>query len=138
MDEDTVDGGVRIEIADDLEQLFLSGFRGQFDLARVKAEFAAGADLGADINFRRRVLADEHDGEAMSAIPFSTSTQYHRMGDAGWKDAQGRLWFCGRKSHRVETPDGALYTEQVEPVFNVHARVRRTALVEKLRKVDAA
>jgi acyl-coenzyme A synthetase/AMP-(fatty) acid ligase len=39
------------------------------------------------------------------------------------------LWFCGRKSHRVETATGPLYTEQVEPVFNLHADVRRTALV---------
>jgi olefin beta-lactone synthetase len=53
----------------------------------------------------------------------------HRMGDLGWFDAQGRLWFCGRKSHRVETTDGPLYTEQVEPVFNVHPEVRRSALV---------
>src|SRR5690606_21991838 len=53
----------------------------------------------------------------------------HRMGDVGWFDADGRLWFCGRKSQRVETADGPLYTEQVEPVFNVHPDVRRTALV---------
>lgn len=53
----------------------------------------------------------------------------HRMGDLGWLDAQGRLWFCGRKSHRVLTELGGLYTEQVEPVFNVHPDVRRTALV---------
>ena len=53
----------------------------------------------------------------------------HRMGDLGWFDAQGRLWFCGRKSHRVTTTMGGLHTEQVEPVFNVHAQVRRTALV---------
>ena len=53
----------------------------------------------------------------------------HRMGDLGWFDGQGRLWFCGRKSHRVLTEIGGLYTEQVEPVFNVHPEVRRTALV---------
>ena len=53
----------------------------------------------------------------------------HRMGDLGWFDEEGRLWFCGRKSHRVEAAAGPLYTEQVEPVFNVHPDVRRTALV---------
>ena len=53
----------------------------------------------------------------------------HRMGDVGYLDADGRLWFCGRKSHRVETVDGPLYTEQVEPVFNLHPEVRRSALV---------
>ncbi len=53
----------------------------------------------------------------------------HRMGDVGYFDGEGRLWFCGRKSHRVETADGPLYTEQAEPVFNTHPEVRRTALV---------
>ncbi|MDV3467358.1 fatty acid CoA ligase family protein [Stenotrophomonas sp. C3(2023)] len=53
----------------------------------------------------------------------------HRMGDVGYFDAQGRLWFCGRKTQRVETAQGALYTEQVEPVFNTVAGVARTALV---------
>lgn len=53
----------------------------------------------------------------------------HRMGDLGYFDAQGRLWFCGRKSQRVECRDGPLYTEQVEPVFNVHPEVKRSALV---------
>jgi acyl-CoA synthetase (AMP-forming)/AMP-acid ligase II len=53
----------------------------------------------------------------------------HRMGDLGWFDEQGRLWFCGRKSQRVETSEGPRYTEQVEPIFNADPRVRRTALV---------
>ncbi len=53
----------------------------------------------------------------------------HRMGDVGYFDAEGRLWFCGRKSHRVETVNGTMYTEQVEPIFNTLPLVRRTALV---------
>jgi olefin beta-lactone synthetase len=53
----------------------------------------------------------------------------HRMGDLGRFDADGRLWFCGRKSQRVRTADGNLYTEQVEPVFDTHPDVARTALV---------
>ncbi|MHC9083645.1 olefin beta-lactone synthetase [Luteimonas sp. RIT-PG2_3] len=53
----------------------------------------------------------------------------HRMGDVGYFDAEGRLWFCGRKTQRVETGDGPLYTEQIEPVFNAHSQVRRSALV---------
>lgn len=53
----------------------------------------------------------------------------HRMGDVGYFDAHGRLWFCGRKTHRVETAQGPLYTEQVEPVFNTVPGVARTALV---------
>ncbi|MFT3830188.1 MAG: AMP-binding protein [Opitutaceae bacterium] len=54
---------------------------------------------------------------------------WHRMGDAGYLDEAGRLWFCGRIAERVETPHGALYPDCVEPIFNVHPRVRRTALI---------
>ncbi len=54
---------------------------------------------------------------------------WHRMGDAGYLDDEGRLWFCGRLAERVETPHGALYPDCVEPIFNQHPRVRRTALL---------
>ncbi len=53
----------------------------------------------------------------------------HRMGDTGYLDAQGRLWFCGRKSHRVELADCTLFTAPVEEVFNTHPAVFRSALV---------
>ncbi|MCX7034176.1 MAG: fatty acid CoA ligase family protein [Arenimonas sp.] len=62
-------------------------------------------------------------------LPDGSVRIVHRMGDLGRMDAQGRLWFCGRKSHRVRTELGGLYTEQVEPVFNTHPDVARTALV---------
>jgi acyl-CoA synthetase (AMP-forming)/AMP-acid ligase II len=54
---------------------------------------------------------------------------WHRMGDLGYLDEQGRLWFYGRKSHRVVTPNGTLFTEPVELVFNQHPAVARSALV---------
>jgi acyl-CoA synthetase (AMP-forming)/AMP-acid ligase II len=54
---------------------------------------------------------------------------WHRLGDTGYLDAQGRLWFCGRKAERVETPFGPFFTEQVEPIFNAHPAVRRSALI---------
>jgi acyl-coenzyme A synthetase/AMP-(fatty) acid ligase len=54
---------------------------------------------------------------------------WHRMGDLGYFDEQGRLWFCGRKSQRVATPAGTLYTIPCEGVFNAHPTVYRTALV---------
>jgi acyl-CoA synthetase (AMP-forming)/AMP-acid ligase II len=53
----------------------------------------------------------------------------HRTGDVGSIDEQGRVWFCGRKSHRVETPSGTLFSVACEGVFNQHPDVRRTALV---------
>jgi acyl-CoA synthetase (AMP-forming)/AMP-acid ligase II len=53
----------------------------------------------------------------------------HRMGDVGYLDDHGRLWYCGRKSHRVEGRDGLRFTECVEQVFNQHPEVLRSALV---------
>jgi len=54
---------------------------------------------------------------------------WHRMGDVGYLAKDGRLWFCGRKAERVETVEGPLYTEQVEPIFQAHVDVRRSALI---------
>jgi acyl-CoA synthetase (AMP-forming)/AMP-acid ligase II len=54
---------------------------------------------------------------------------YHRMGDLGYRDDQGRIWFCGRKAHRVVTNAETLYTIPCEAVFNTHQEVFRTALV---------
>ena len=65
-----------------------------------------------------RLAKIEHDGRT-----------WHRMGDVGYFDAQGRLWYGGRKAHRVETGNGVFYPEIVEGVFNAHPKVRRTALV---------
>ena len=60
----------------------------------------------------------------------------HRMGDLGWRDAEGRLWFCGRKSHRVVTKAGTLFTDPCEAPFNQHPDVRRAALVGVPRAGD--
>ncbi|NOQ42643.1 MAG: AMP-binding protein [Desulfuromusa sp.] len=54
---------------------------------------------------------------------------YHRMGDLGYRDQQGRIWFCGRKAHQVVTPLETLFTLPCEAIFNTHDKVFRTALV---------
>ncbi len=53
----------------------------------------------------------------------------HRMGDVGWMDQKGRIWFCGRKSHRVITGPKTLFTIPCESLFNQHPEVFRSALV---------
>ncbi len=68
-------------------------------------------------------IRDPHTGDVL-----------HRMGDVGYLDDVGRLWFCGRKSHRVVTLHGTLFTDQVEPIFNTLSGVWRTALVGVVRE----
>ncbi len=53
----------------------------------------------------------------------------HRMGDLAWCDEAGRLWFCGRVAERVVLPHTTLHTAQVEPIFDAHPLVARSALV---------
>ena len=64
----------------------------------------------------------------LSKIP-AGDTFWHRMGDVGYFDDTGRLWFCGRKAHRVETESGPLFTIPCEAIFNQHPCVFRSALV---------
>ena len=82
----------------------------------VSGPTATRAYFGRD---KATALAKIRDGERL----------WHRMGDTGYKDAQGRLWYCGRKSHRVQMGDRVLHTAPVEEVLNTHPAVRRTALV---------
>ncbi len=54
---------------------------------------------------------------------------WHRMGDVGYLDSEGRIWFCGRKSHRVVCISETLFTIPCEAIFNQISGVKRTALI---------
>jgi acyl-CoA synthetase (AMP-forming)/AMP-acid ligase II len=66
---------------------------------------------------------------ALAKIVDDDGSVRHRMGDVGWLDERGRLWMCGRKSHRVRTNECTMFTVPCEAVFNTHPAVFRTALV---------
>jgi acyl-CoA synthetase (AMP-forming)/AMP-acid ligase II len=73
--------------------------------------------------------SEERFPAALPAASCLLPAVWHRMGDVGYFDDRGRLWFCGRKTHRVTTAERTLYTIPVEAVFNTHPAVYRTALV---------
>jgi acyl-coenzyme A synthetase/AMP-(fatty) acid ligase len=54
---------------------------------------------------------------------------WHRMGDLGTLDAEGRLFFFGRRVEKVRTVEGELPTESLEPAFRQHPQVFRCALI---------
>lgn len=54
---------------------------------------------------------------------------WHRIGDAGYFDEQGRLWFCGRLRDAVELDGQRYFSVPAEEVLNAEPEVRRAALV---------
>ena len=111
----------------------------------VKVIAAADGPLPADA--LERPLPPGEIGEIVAAGPVVTKAYHaapeatarakivagdrtwHRLGDCGYLDAEGRLWFCGRQVERVETPAGTLFPEPCEQVFRRHPAVARCALV---------
>ena len=67
--------------------------------------------------------------DALAKIAADGGRFWHRMGDVGYQDEKGRLWFCGRKAHRVRARTGDMFTICCEAIFNQHPAVRRSALV---------
>lgn len=72
---------------------------------------------------------DHREPETALAKIHEGATVWHRMGDVGYLDERQRLWFCGRKAHRVAAGDKTLFTVRCEAVFNQHPDVARSALV---------
>jgi acyl-CoA synthetase (AMP-forming)/AMP-acid ligase II len=68
--------------------------------------------------------------EATAAAKISDGTTFwHRMGDVGYLDEEGALWFCGRKAHIVHSASGSMFSIPCEAIFNEHAKLYRSALV---------
>ena len=72
---------------------------------------------------------DAPEATAANKITDPDGSVWHRLGDVGSLDEQGRLWLGGRRSHQVVTPGKVYRPLQVEPVVATHGAVRRAALV---------
>ena len=70
-----------------------------------------------------------HEKTQLAKITDPEGRIWHRMGDAGYFDTAGYLWYCGRKSQRVTPAGQVMYADQIEAIFNTHPEVARTALV---------
>ncbi len=76
-----------------------------------------------------KIAADNTDVPPPPSPQEERASVWHRMGDVGYFDEEGRLWFCGRKAHIVESESGRLFSVCCEGIFNGHPRVYRSALV---------
>ncbi len=74
--------------------------------------------------------AYDHNPEATLRTKINGEAElWHRMGDLGRLDHDGRLWFHGRCIEKVITAKNILTTESVEPAFQQHPDVARCALI---------
>ena len=72
---------------------------------------------------------DGNEAQTMASKIKDDDGFWHRIGDVGYLDTQDRLWFCGRKAHRVFSRKGTMYTICCEALVNNHPDVFRSALV---------
>jgi acyl-CoA synthetase (AMP-forming)/AMP-acid ligase II len=107
-------------------------------IERWSADLLLGSGEIGEIVVRGPVVTGRYYGRprdtALAKIPGPDGTFRHRMGDLGYLDGEGRLWFCGRKSQRVRLEGGDMFTIPCEAIFNSHDRVFRSALVGVTRK----
>lgn len=92
----------------------------------------ANEDIGEIVvkgNVVKKEYFKQQRHNAVSTIPDEDGKSWHRLGDLGYFDTKGRLWFCGRKNHAVITTDITYYSVCVEAIFNQHPQVNRSALV---------
>ncbi|MFD7783920.1 fatty acid CoA ligase family protein [Streptomyces nojiriensis] len=120
--------GTRVAIAP-----VTDGPLGRFDPATGLPAGRVGEILVQGDSVSRRYHRAPHSDAAHKATEERAGGEapriWHRTGDLGHLDAEGRLWFCGRAAQRVRTGHRDLYTVRCEGVFNAHPLVRRTALV---------
>ncbi|MDO5307953.1 MAG: fatty acid CoA ligase family protein [Planctomycetia bacterium] len=68
------------------------------------------------------------EANALALVEGENGETWRRVGDVGYVDDQERFWFCGRKSHRVETAYGPLFSIPCEAIANDCPSVNRSAL----------
>lgn len=94
-------------------------------------EFVPHGRIG-EICVRGAVVTRAYADDAKSTLAARSrigESDWHRTGDAGYVDADERLWTVGRCAHRIETRTGTRWPVPLENVCDVHPRVRRTACV---------
>jgi len=108
-----------------------------------EAEFESACcppeEIGEIVVSGEHVLSGYLHGQGDEETKFRVGdTLWHRTGDAGYLDWQGRLWLLGRCAARIEDEHGILYPFAVECAASHHPALRRAAIIShKGRRVIA-
>lgn len=99
----------------------------QFNDAKILPNYEIGEIIVSGTTVTKEYF--ELPEKTQEAKIYENEKVWHRMGDIGYIDDKNRLWFLGRKSHRVETINGLMTPISCEAIFNRHPHVKRSALV---------
>jgi olefin beta-lactone synthetase len=99
---------------------------------------AAGAATGAlttepavvgEVCVRAAHVKDRYDRLALTELASSRNVGWHRSGDVGHLDAEGRIWIEGRLAHLIRTAEGVVTPVGVEQRVEDIAHVTMAAAV---------
>jgi acyl-coenzyme A synthetase/AMP-(fatty) acid ligase len=90
---------------------------------------AVGEIIVKGPNVTQRYMWNEKANRYAKIEDDITGMFWHRTGDLGRKDKEGRVWYYGRKSQRVISRGNTYFTIPCEAIFNQHPAVQRSALV---------
>jgi olefin beta-lactone synthetase len=103
---------------------------GPFDEDRFEQEALGPGQVGEIVVSGEHVLPGYLNGQGDAETKFRVSdTRWHRTGDAGYLDREGRLWLLGRCSARIDDGRGVTYPFRVECAAQFVDGVRRSALL---------
>jgi acyl-CoA synthetase (AMP-forming)/AMP-acid ligase II len=103
---------------------------GPFTAAEFAAQCVGREQAGEIVVSGAHVLPGYLHGHGDDATKFRVGADtWHRTGDAGYLDAQGRLWLLGRCAARLDDSRGTLYPLPVEAAASEYGQIRRSALV---------
>jgi acyl-CoA synthetase (AMP-forming)/AMP-acid ligase II len=103
---------------------------GPFSASAFDALCCAPGEAGEIVVSGAHVLSGYVGGRGDAQTKFRVDGEvWHRTGDAGYLDEQGRLWLLGRCAARIDDARGRLYPFAVECAAAAHPVVRRAAVV---------
>jgi acyl-CoA synthetase (AMP-forming)/AMP-acid ligase II len=113
---------------------------GPWTVADLERDVLGPDEVGEIVVTGEHVLCGYLDGRGDEETKVKVGEHvWHRTGDAGYLDAQGRLWLLGRCSAKANDSDGVLYPLAVECAAGAVPGVGRTAFVmHRQRRLLAA
>jgi len=109
------------------------GFDGAgWDAAALAAATLPAGEIGEIVVSGRHVSREyfnDPDAEARCKVPTGDGRVWHRLGDVGYVDTEGRIYLVGRSNDAVRCGDSRVYPLTVEPVLDTLSFVAKSGIV---------